>query len=557
MSMQEQMRTATNDFEATLRAIERDYLAKLPERLRTIGDCLKHCLNPSGAVHDEALLLQLHSLAGSAGTFGLGDLGQRATALETAMEAFIRRGAGNAIERADRFAPVAADIRTFLTWASAYRQESGPLPAKAPRPPAAARPAEARRLIYLVHDNQLEAGDIASQLQYFGYEVVILGDLARLQEHIAMRTPAAVLMDLGFPDGIMAGAAEVARIRKESAHRFAVIFLSTRSNFKARLATVRAGADGYYSKPLDMVALIDRLDALMAHEEAVPYRILIIDNDEASAEYYAGALRAAGMDVKVLHDVPELLHVMGEYRPELVLMDVAIPDCSSIDLAHLIRQDNVYLDVPIVFLSNDSDLEKQLSAIESGADDFLTKPILPMHLASAVSSRALRYRALRSLIMRDSLTGLLNHSAIKEHLGREIVRAHRSATQLSLAMVDIDLFKQINDNYGHPVGDQVIRAVSRVLQQRLRRGDIVGRYGGEEFALIMPGTPATAAIRVINEIRESFSNIRHHAETLDFTATFSAGVAALVPDIDTDTLFRMADVALYQAKHDGRNCVRG
>ena len=554
--MHDKKHPADSNLEASLRAIEDEYLAQLPERLHAIGDCLRRCLNqPANAMHDEALQLQLHSLAGSAGTFGLVEMGRRATALEMQLNDCMRRGADNAIDRADRFAPVAADIRSFLQWALAHPIAPASPPAAGAGQALRAKPAE--RLVYLVHDNALEAGDIAGQLQYFGYEVAVVDELARLQQHIDMRMPAAVVMDLGFPDGILAGAGEVARLRHDNAHRFAVIFLSTRSNFKARLATVRAGADGYFSKPLDMVALIDRLDALLAHEQASPYRILIVDDDEATAAHCAGALRGAGMDVKILHEVTALLHVMGEYRPELILMDIYMPECSGIDLAHLIRQDNMYLDVPIVFLSSEPDFEKQLSAIESGADGFLSKPIQPEHLVSSISSRARRYRALRGLIMRDSLTGLFNHSAIKEQLAREVARARRSALPLTLAMVDIDLFKQINDTYGHPVGDQVIRAVSRLLQQRLRRGDIIGRYGGEEFALIMPGTTSVAAARVLDEIRESFSKIRHYAEDRDFTATFSAGVAEIGPEIEADTLFRVADVALYQAKHDGRNCVRG
>ncbi|MGH8810186.1 MAG: diguanylate cyclase, partial [Noviherbaspirillum sp.] len=421
--------------------------------------------------------------------------------------------------------------------------------------PAAPTPATSERLIYLVHDNALVAKDIAAQLEYFGYDVAIIGGLAQLQAAIDVRVPAAVVMDLGFPAGILAGAAEVARIRQRNAHRFAVIFISTRSNFEARLATVRAGADGYFSKPLDMVALIDRLDTLMVREEVRPYRIMIIDDDVDAAAFHAAALRGAGMDVRVLNKVSDMLQALVEYRPELILMDVYMPTCDGVALAKLIRQDDMYLDVPIVFLSSEADFEKQLNAIESGADDFLTRPIKPAHLVSALTSRAKRYRELRGLIMRDSLTGLFNHSAIKEHLIREIARARRGKVPLSLAMVDIDHFKRVNDTYGHPVGDQVIRALSRLLQQRLRRGDIIGRYGGEEFAVIMPGTPAAAASAVLHQIRESFSNIRHHAEYQDFTATFSAGVAEIGADSDAEVLFRVADAALYQAKHNGRNSV--
>jgi diguanylate cyclase (GGDEF)-like protein len=540
------------DLDETLRTIEASYIARLPQRLQEMGNALQQCLDdPGNPACLDALLIKLHGLAGSAGTFGFARLGMQATELEIALSAFIK---GTAPQGGD-FVPVAAGVRELLRWASVDPKGGAPAREAVLAMPAQEADATPERLIYLVHDNALVAEDIAAQLQYFGYEVLIVNDLAQLQSCIDRRLPAAVVMDLGSPAGILAGAAEVARIKAANAHRFAVIFISTRSNFEARLATVRAGADGYFSKPLDMVALIDHLDRLMARDEAGQYRILVVDDDIETADYHATVLRSAGMDVRVLYKVTDMLQVLGEYRPELILMDVYMPTCDGVDLAHVIRQDAMYLDVPIVFLSSEGNIEKQLSAIASGADDFLTKPIPPWHLVQALTSRARRYRELRALIMRDSLTGLFNHSAVKEMLMREIAQVMRSGTPLTLAMIDIDHFKQVNDTYGHPVGDQVIRAMSRLLQQRLRRSDIIGRYGGEEFAVIMPNTPAVAAVKVLNQIRESFCNIRHHAEQQDFTATFSAGVAAFTPDTDAETLFRIADTALYRAKHEGRNRV--
>jgi diguanylate cyclase (GGDEF)-like protein len=160
--------------------------------------------------------------------------------------------------------------------------------------------------------------------------------------------------------------------------------------------------------------------------------------------------------------------------------------------------------------------------------------------------------------MRDGLTGLYNHISIKEQLVREIARSSREGSPLALAMVDLDFFKKINDSHGHPVGDQVIRAISHILRQRLRHGDLVGRYGGEEFAVILPGTSATAAAGVLDEIRESFGKLRHKADNTEFFATFSAGVAELddaTGPADASEMFRIADMALYQAKQAGRNRV--
>jgi diguanylate cyclase (GGDEF)-like protein len=407
--------------------------------------------------------------------------------------------------------------------------------------------------IYLVNSNALLAEDMAMQLRYFGHAVVVIDSVAKLAAAIANRAPAAVILDFEFRDDMMLKVAETVQNRQAGNRRFPIMLISNRGSFKARLAVAHAGADCYFVRPVDMVALTDSIDTLVLSKETHPYRILMISDEPVTSEHYARVLRDAGMDVRLLGQPTEIFMEFDEYRPELAVMDVSLPACTGADLTRLIRQNNVYLDVPIVFLSGDGSPSARMDAIQSGAEDFLVKPVEPGHLVASVASRAERYRSLRGLIMRDSLTGLFNHSAIKEYLSRSISSTDRSHAPLALAMIDLDFFKRINDSYGHPVGDQVIRGLSRLLQQRLRRGDVIGRYGGEEFAVILPATSAAAAMSVIDQIREAFSKIRHQADECEFTATFSAGVADIVGHADSESLFRAADAALYKAKHNGRN----
>jgi diguanylate cyclase (GGDEF)-like protein len=407
--------------------------------------------------------------------------------------------------------------------------------------------------IYLFNNNALLAEDTAMQLRYFGHQVMVIGDIDKLVEAVSQRTPAAVIVDFDYHEDILLKVAQIAQDKQAGNLHFPIVLISTRGSFDARLAAARVGADCYFTKPVDMVALMDRLNALMLSREVQPYRILIIGDNAATTEYHGTVLRGAGMEVRLLGKLTDIFKILDEYRPELVLMDVSIAACSGADLAKLIRQNSAYLDIPIAFLSDDSAFSKQLDAIRSGADDFLVKPIEPAHLVASLSIRAQRYRALRGLIMRDSLTGLYNHSAIKEFLVREISSSIRMRHPVALAMIDLDFFKRINDSHGHPVGDQVLRALSRLLQQRLRRGDVIGRYGGEEFAVVLPNTPASAALGVLDQIRNAFSNIRHHADQCEFSASFSAGVADVTQHPDAEALFRAADAALYEAKRNGRN----
>jgi diguanylate cyclase (GGDEF)-like protein len=261
------------------------------------------------------------------------------------------------------------------------------------------------------------------------------------------------------------------------------------------------------------------------------------------------------MAVKVVNNPMKVMESLREFSPDLILMDIYMPECNGMELAGVVRQLEAFVSIPIVYLSAEKDMDKQLSAMSLGGDDFLTKPIKPEHLVSSVTSRIQRSRLLRSFMVRDSLTGLLNHTAIKDQLEREVGRAKREKMPLTYAMVDIDHFKQVNDTYGHPVGDRVIKSLSRLLKQRLRETDVVGRYGGEEFAVIMSNTDSHAAFKVMDELREAFSRLKHLVEGNEFSATFSCGIADVALFGDAIKLGDSADKALYEAKHAGRNRV--
>jgi diguanylate cyclase (GGDEF)-like protein len=236
-------------------------------------------------------------------------------------------------------------------------------------------------------------------------------------------------------------------------------------------------------------------------------------------------------------------------------MDLYMPEVSGIELARMIRQIEEYVSTPIVFLSSEDDFSKQMEAMSLGGDDFLTKPIKAAHLVSMVVSRLERLRILRSYMIRDSLTGLLNHTTFNIYLNQQINRARRQNARMALAMLDIDHFKKVNDTYGHGFGDTVLKGLSRMLRQRLRKSDIIGRYGGEEFvALLLDVTPANA-YRVMEDIRVHYSNLQHNTGSGVLKVTFSCGIATYPEFPAAAALSEAADKTLYQAKNSGRNKV--
>lgn len=411
------------------------------------------------------------------------------------------------------------------------------------------------RLVYICDDEALQAEHLGEQLHCFGYQIVLFNNTEDFRQAALKSLPAVAIMDLMFPEGDSAGANVLIDLRVNHGILFPVVFVSARRDFAARLRAIRAGGEAYFPKPVKAMDLVVTLDSLTRQSVPEPFRVLVMDDEPEIAQYHSLILENAGMLTRLVHEPENVLDMVNEFKPDLVLMDMYMPKCSGREVAKLIRQIPDFVSLPIVFLSSETDAKKQFSAMEVGAEGFLTKPILPENLVTEVVLRAERMRTLRSLMARDTMTGLFNHTTTTQLLDSAITAARRQNMSLSFAMIDLDRFKMVNDTYGHPVGDQVLLALARVLQQRLRNSDLVGRYGGEEFAVILNDTALEKAEQAMEQLREDFSKVVFNVGDTSFSCTFSCGVASFPQLDDIESLREAADKALYQAKHAGRNRV--
>lgn len=536
------------DMQAELQILRSAYAAQLSEKIRQIEEAWIRLQSDWDREVLGALHRMVHSLTGSGATFGFVELSLVARSLEQLLKVLVGQEAAADSEQRSQVNDRLAELRRM-----AFQPDVQPqLPATVASAPA--EPViDKSRLIIVVDDEPVVSRALAMQLSYFGYQVREFNRLDEFCQAMKSIQDAIVLMDISFPEDGLGGVKAMKSVQQGRAIPIPVIFISALDNISARLESVRAGGIAYFTKPLNLGELIDKLDVLTSTQIPDAYRVLIIDDSDTLARFHSTVLEQAGMVVHVVNNPLEVTEVLSDFSPDLILMDIYMPECTGLELSKVIRQLEEFVSIPIVYLSAENDLNKQLSAMSLGGDDFLTKPIRPEHLVSSVSSRIQRSRLLRSFMVRDSLTGLLNHTAIKDHLVREVARAKREKKALSFAMIDIDHFKGVNDTYGHSAGDRVIKSLSRLLKQRLRENDVVGRYGGEEFAVILVDTDGEAAMNVLDGIRDAFSHFRHLAGSTEFFVTFSGGIADVANFDDAIKLGDSADKALYEAKNSGRN----
>ena len=280
-------------------------------------------------------------------------------------------------------------------------------------------------------------------------------------------------------------------------------------------------------------------------------RILCVEDDEAQAAYIRTILEDSGYEVRTIDEPRHLDLALSAFHPDLVLMDIMLPDISGVELARSIRSDPAYATMPIVFLTHQNKTESRIAAVAAGGDDFLTKPVVPELLLSIVSARLKSWRAVQLLIDHDGLTGALTHAAFMRRA--QSAMARRNDEEIALVMVDLDHFKSINDCHGHLAGDQVLSAFASFLSRNVRTGDEVGRYGGEEFALLLRNIACDDVQSLVTRLLEDFSLAEFRgARGATFHVTFSAGVAMLERRLELDQWKQRADDALYSAKHHGR-----
>jgi diguanylate cyclase (GGDEF)-like protein len=292
--------------------------------------------------------------------------------------------------------------------------------------------------------------------------------------------------------------------------------------------------------------------------------VLAVDDSPEVLALLKARLKPEAIELVTAASYAEGLALALQLSPDLILLDVEMPEHSGLDLCRRLKAEPATANIPVIFLTASTNVDTKVHGFDLGAIDYVTKPFHPAELRARVRA-ALRMKRAQDLLTQkaqvDALTGLHNRAFLDELLAAAVMRATRNGRPLSLVMMDLDHFKSLNDTYGHPFGDLVLQRVGDLLSRSTRPGDTACRYGGEELAIVLSETDTEGACAVAERIRGQLQllDLSPRGKPVIVTASFGVAEARYAcdgEDLRAAGLVAAADAALYVAKNDGRNCVR-
>lgn len=524
-----------------------------------------------------------HTLKGALGSFGFMKASQIATQIEKLLLSALE------VDRRElsHLPQLIQDLRTALkefVRPAENGQQDKPLTPLFPlsQPPAPRLAPTGYPTIYqwlIVDADQGLMESLIHQTSVRGIQTRIVSTPDEARQALAQHVPDVVMLDPDCQntdnqteDGASTSDDGLALLRElnEQWPSLPVIVATARDTLSDRVKVLRSsGGCRFLQKPVSANQVIETLNHSLAKTRLAGSRILALDDDPAILQCLKELLSPWGFQLTLLSDPVQFWEALEQTSPDLLILDIEMPELNGLELCQVIRSDPRLGRLPILFLSAHSGPDIVRQVFEVGADDYISKPILGPELVARILNRLDRLRLLRQQAETDSLTGLSCRRQSITAFNRLLKLAARQETTLSLALLDLDNFKHINDAYGHEVGDQVLKVFGDYLRQTFRGEDVIARWGGEEFVVALFNSSREMAIQRLQEVLTAFyshtfyGNDSHgqvivggadEAGRQPFQVSFSGGVAAYPLDgEDLQTLYRGADQALYAAKAAGRH----
>ena len=419
----------------------------------------------------------------------------------------------------------------------------------------------------VVDSDQTLAETLIRKASIQGIQASVATTLTKAQQAIAQQRPDIIMIDPRCDKTLEAGLNFLRSLT--SNHPNLPIIVATEQDTLSDRVQILRSSNGctFLQKPASADQILEHIKQSLANIAPPSASIIALDDDPQILQCLQQVLSPWGFQLTLASEPLQFWEAIGQVSPDLLILDLEMPEISGLEICQVIRSDPRLNQIPILFLSAHTEPKAITQVFESGADDYVSKPIVASELVARILNRLERLRLLRALVETDGLTGLSSRRQSVIALNRLLTLAARKKTTLCLAVVDIDNFKQVNDHFGHEVGDRVLKTFGDYLRRAFRGEDVTARWGGEEFIIGFYDSSQTMAAQRLSAFLKTFNQ---HTFTEDivaeknqttkiqqsFQVSFSAGIAAYPTHGETiQTLYRRADLALYRAKSAGRNQV--
>ncbi len=531
----------------------------LPQRLRTL---MRRARAQCRSGWDINLMLSLHGeiaqLAGTCGRYGMLEIGARLLELETALAPFV---ASQRVPDAD----ASARIDTLLDGLRPHLHRGEPTPVSEAASPAGRLQAIAggaggiqpafespphgywRRLgiadragdddvpaappageampqvepvlatrngpaIRVVNDDDPLVHELVLRLDSQGCDVAMVDQLSGLVQLLKTTPPQLSVLVADQRTALESLGPALRTARRNASHRVALLVLLRDGDVNLRLRALRAGADRCIKLPATTQEVTATSLELVAVEDEAPYRILIVDDDAPQALFAEAILRKAGMETRVLGEALAVLDELDRFQPDLLLLDLNMPDCDGLELTALIREREGYVSMPIVFLSGDQDEDRQFAALDAGGDDFLSKPIRPMHLVAAVTNRVRRARAAtwrnRRQHQRDPATGLNERAQVLDALAQHLAASGGYAARGGLLGIELHEALELRERIGLTAFELLLTQVGDFLVSQVASAEMIARYGPAGYLVFAPARNEEELVSLAGDLRAKVASER-------------------------------------------------
>jgi diguanylate cyclase (GGDEF)-like protein len=545
--------SAPTAIERELAELQDQYILNLPKKIARLKDLWRKLIHYSWSDDAFGLLQRIsHSLAGSGKTFGFAQLSNDARKLDDYLLTIVNK---KQTPSADERAYIDALLKTLEATAVSCEAKQQSL---ALSNMERFMPRGEQKTVYIVDDDIHLARYLSTILSNIGYLVRAFSSPPLALEYITHRPPDLVVMDIMFPEGNLAGIEIIDNLRATAGKRIPVVFVSSRTDLNARVNAVRSGGDAYLTKPIDVPRLLEKVNDLISVYENEKYRVMIVDDDEELSAYYALILRKAGMDVSVINKPVKVLEVLEQFNPDVLLMDMYMPDYNGMELASVIRQEDKYIALPIVFVSAEGSKDVHEQAFRLGVDDFIVKPVIGDKLVETIRRQVKRARKLNLKISKlskfDSKTALANRQYFLEQLEFALTTDEDHATKPALIDISLQNIDAVIDRVGLEWVESLNQQIANIIISNINTQDLATQFSEQVYMVLTHVQDQEQTVELVQSLRDTIINSSLHVGGYNFKINCNLSVIPLSDKITSlHSLLSHAVELSEAANREGEN----